>query len=72
MSPLLLVLATNHLATSAPFQVGYHPIRQVMASLCLSAVGIRFLAILSREGIGSILRWAYCRGQTLSEFPRSA
>lgn len=28
---------------SAPFQVGYCPIRQVMVSLCLSAAGIRFL-----------------------------
>jgi hypothetical protein len=48
MSPLLLVLSTRHPATSAPFQVGQSPIRQVMDSLCLSAVGIRFLAVLSR------------------------
>jgi hypothetical protein len=72
MSARLLVGETSHPATSAPFQVGYHPIRQVMNSLCLSAVGIRFLAVLSREGIGSTLRQAYCRGQTLSGFPRSA
>jgi hypothetical protein len=48
MSTLLLVVETSHPATSAPFQVGYHPIRQVMDSLCLSAVGIRVLAVLSR------------------------
>jgi hypothetical protein len=72
MSARLLVGETRHPATSAPFQVGYNPIRQVMNSLCLSAVGIRFLAVLSREGIGSSLRWAYCRWQTLSGFPRSA
>lgn len=28
---------------SAPFRVGYCPIRQVMDSLCLSAAGVRFL-----------------------------
>jgi hypothetical protein len=48
VSARLLVRATRHLATSAPFQVGHRPIRQVMNSLCLSAVGMRFLAILSR------------------------
>jgi hypothetical protein len=56
MSARLLVLATSYPATSAPFQVGHRPIRQVMDSLCLSAVGLRFLAVLSREGFGSILR----------------
>ena len=60
VSARLLVRATRHLATSAPFQVGHRTIRQVMNSLCLSAVGIRFLAILSREGVGCALRPAYC------------
>ena len=46
MSALLLVVSTRHPATSAPFRVGYCPIRQVMDSLCLSAVGIRFLTVL--------------------------
>jgi hypothetical protein len=46
MSARLLVLATSHPATSAPFQVEYSPIRWVMVSLRLSAVGIRFLAVL--------------------------
>jgi hypothetical protein len=47
MSPLLLVHATSHPATSAPFQVGHRPIRRVMSSPCLSAAGLRFLAVLS-------------------------
>jgi hypothetical protein len=72
MSLLLLVLTTSHPATSAPFQVGHHPIRRVMDSPCLSAVGLRFLAVLSHEGIGAISRWADCRGQTLLGLPRSA
>jgi hypothetical protein len=46
MSALPLVVSTRHPATSAPFRVGYCPIRQVMDSLCLSAVGIRFLTVL--------------------------
>ena len=46
MSARLLVLATSHPATSAPFQVGHRPIRRVMASPCLSAAGIRLLAVL--------------------------
>ena|SRR5262245_48575783 len=32
ISPLLPVLSTRHPATSAPFQVGYYPIRRVMSS----------------------------------------
>jgi hypothetical protein len=46
MSALLLVLATSHPATSAPFRGGYDPIRRVMSSPCLSAAGLRFLAVL--------------------------
>ena len=46
MSARLLVLATSHSATSAPFRGGYCPIRRVMVSPCLSAAGIRFLAVL--------------------------
>jgi hypothetical protein len=47
MSPLLPILSTRHPATSAPFQVGYHPIRRAMNSPCLSAAGVRLLAVLS-------------------------
>src|SRR5262245_998741 len=61
ISARLLVVETSHPATSAPFQVGQSPIRRVMASPCLSAAGLRFLAVLSREGIGSTLRQAYCQ-----------
>ncbi len=68
MSALLLVVETSHPATSAPFQVGHSPIRQVMDSLCLSAVGIRFLAVLSHEGMGSALRRAYCLGRPYRGF----
>ena len=56
MSALLLVVSTRHPATSAPFRVGYCPIRQVMDSLCLSAVGIRFLTVLYPLGVGPLLR----------------
>jgi hypothetical protein len=72
MSPLLLVLSTRHPATSAPFQVGYHPIRRVMAFPCLSAAGLRFLAVLSHWSISTTLRCAYCPRQTPLGFPRSA
>ena len=46
MSARLLVCATSHPATSAPFRGGYCPIRRVMDSPCLSAAGLRFLAVL--------------------------
>jgi len=46
MSARLLVLATSHSATSAPFRGGYCPIRRVMSSPCLSAAGLRLLAVL--------------------------
>ena len=72
MNPLLPVLSTRHPAMSAPFRGGYRPIRRVMSSPGLSAAGLRFLAVLSREGIGSTLRQAYCHWQPLSGFPRSA
>jgi hypothetical protein len=72
MSPLLLVRATSHLATSAPFQVGYSPIRRIMDSPCLSAVGLRFLAVLSHWSLSATLQWAYCQRQTPLGFPRSA
>src|SRR5215475_3220790 len=53
MSARLLVRVTRHPATSAPFRVGQSPIRQVMDSLCLSAVGIRFLAVLSHWSLSA-------------------
>jgi hypothetical protein len=68
ISARLLVVETSHPATSAPFQVGQSPIRRVMASPCLSAAGLRFLAVLSREGIGSTLRQAYCLGRPYRGF----
>jgi hypothetical protein len=46
MSARLLVVATSHPATSAPCRGGYCPIRRVMASPCLSAAGLRFVAVL--------------------------
>ena len=72
MSPRLPVLSTSHPATSAPFQVGYGPIRRVMDFPCLSAAGVRFLAVLSHWSLSATLQRAYCPRQTPLGFPRSA
>jgi hypothetical protein len=53
MNAHLLVVESSHPATSAPFQGGHRPIRQVMNSLGLWTVGLRFLAVLSRQGMSS-------------------
>ena len=68
MNARLLVLTTSHPATSAPLQSGHRPIRQVMDSLGLSAVGMRFLAVLSRADMGYALRQAYCLGRPYRGF----
>ena len=46
ISARLLVVSASHPTTSAPFRGGQGPIRQVMYSPCLSAAGLRFLAVL--------------------------
>jgi hypothetical protein len=71
MSARLLVVSTSHPATSAPFRGGQGPIRRVMSSPCLSAAGLRFLAVLSHWSLSATLRWAYCQRQTPLGFPRS-
>jgi hypothetical protein len=72
ISSLLLVVQTSHPATSAPFRGRHDPIRRVMASPCLSAAGLRFLAVLSHWSISTTLRCAYCPWQTPLGLPRSA
>jgi hypothetical protein len=52
-SALLLVLATSHPAMSAPFRGGDCPIRRVMDFPCLSAAGLRFLAVLSHWSLST-------------------
>ena len=72
MSARLLVLTTSHPATSAPFQVGYRPIRQVMDFPV--PFGCRH-SLLGRPvplGYGLCLAASLLPGQTLSGFPRSA
>jgi hypothetical protein len=72
MSARLLVGETRPPATSAPFQVRHRPIRRVVISPCLSAAGLRFLAVLSHWSLSATLRRAYCPRQTPVGFPRSA
>jgi hypothetical protein len=66
----LLRLATR--PRQHPFRLGIRPIRRVMCSPCLSAAGLRFLAVLSHWSISITLRCAYCQRQTPLGFPRSA
>lgn len=50
---------------SAPFQVGYGPIRQVMDSLCLAAAGLRFSGLLVPAGeLGRPCGWLTGRSTT--------
>src|SRR5262249_14999122 len=58
---------------SAPFRVGYGPIRPVMTSRCLSAAGLRFLdhPVPTEDFRRSCVRPTDCR-QTPGGFPRSA
>jgi hypothetical protein len=64
MSPLLPVLSTRHPATSAPFRVGSYPIRRVMSSPCLSAAGVRFLAVLAHWSIS--ITFDHCSDKDVS------